>query len=91
VLLNRDKRVGPSANIIKRILSLPKLPSKVRRKVEEYIEEKIAGLYGHSEPSRRAFSRLISYPGSTDGEPKRNRRPALDDRYRTNNQTLPHG
>jgi hypothetical protein len=91
VLFNRDKRVGPSANVIKRILSSAKLPPAARRKVEQYVEEKIAGLYGHSEPSRRAFSRSISYPGSTDGEPKRNRRPALDDRHRTNNQTLPDG
>ena len=89
VVLNRDKRAGPSANIIKRILSSPKLPSKVRQKVEEYVEEKIGGLYGHSEPSRRAFSRSISYLGTTHGEPKRNTRSALDDRHRTKNQTLP--
>ena len=48
VLLNRDKRVGPSANVIKRILSSPTLPRAARRKIEEYIEERIAGLYGHS-------------------------------------------
>jgi hypothetical protein len=48
-VLNRDNRVGPSANIIKRILSSPKLPPAVRRKVEEYVEERITGLYGHSE------------------------------------------
>ena len=36
-LLNRDKRVGPSANVIKRILSSPSLPPGARRKVEEYV------------------------------------------------------
>ena len=54
-LLNRDKRAGPSAMIIKRILSSPNLPPAARRKVEEYVEEKIAGLYGHSQDRRRWF------------------------------------
>jgi len=35
--LNRDKRAGPSAKVIKRILSSPNVPPAVRRKVEEYI------------------------------------------------------
>jgi len=55
VVLNRDKRVGPSSAVIKRILSSPNLPPVARRKVEEYVEEKIAGLYGHAEHSRRFF------------------------------------
>ena len=33
-LLNRDKRAGPSAKVIKRILSSPQVPKKVRLKVE---------------------------------------------------------
>jgi len=52
-LLNRDKRAGPSAKILKRILSSPSLPPAVRRKFEEYIEEKIGGLYGHGTTRRR--------------------------------------
>ena len=54
-LLNRDKRAGPSSIIIKRILSSPKLPPMARRKVEEYVEDKIAGLYGHTQSRRRWF------------------------------------
>ena len=54
-LLNRDKRAGPSAVVIKRILSSPNLPPAARRKVEEYIEQKISGLYGHREDRRRWF------------------------------------
>jgi hypothetical protein len=54
-LLNRDKRAGPSAMILKRILSSPRLPPAARRKVEEYVAEKIAGLYGHSEGRARWF------------------------------------
>jgi hypothetical protein len=54
-LLNRDKRAGPSAMIIKRILSSPSLPPAARRKVEEYVAEKIAGLYGHHKDRIRWF------------------------------------
>ena len=55
VVLNRDMRAGPSSIVIKRILSSPNLPWAARRKVEEYIDEKIAGLYGHSEGRVRWF------------------------------------
>ena len=56
VVLNRDKRNGPSASVIKRILSSPNIPPTVRRKVEEYIQERISGLYGHSEQRTQWFS-----------------------------------
>ena len=56
VVLNRDKKAGPSASVIKRILSSPNIPPAVRRKVEEYIQERISGLYGHSVSATRAFS-----------------------------------
>jgi hypothetical protein len=55
VVLNRDKRAGPSISVIKRILSSPNVPPAVRCKVEEYIEDRIDGLYGHSESATRAF------------------------------------
>jgi hypothetical protein len=54
-LLNRDKTTGPSASVIKRILSSPNIPPAVRRKVEEYIQERISGLYGHGVSATRAF------------------------------------
>jgi hypothetical protein len=60
VVLNRDKRVGPSASVIKRILSSPNVPPAVRRKVEEYIDDRICGLYGHCESARRAFSNQLN-------------------------------
>ena len=62
VLLNRDKRAGPSAKVIKRILSSPQVPMSVRQKIEQYIEEKVSGLYGHSETARRSFWQPISAP-----------------------------
>jgi hypothetical protein len=55
VVLNRDKRAGPSAKVIKRILSSPNIPPLARRKVEEYVREKISGLYGHSERRSQTF------------------------------------
>jgi hypothetical protein len=64
VVLNRDKKIGPSANIIKRILSALKLPPAARRKVEEYVEERISGLFGHTEGGVPFVSRRVSYPSS---------------------------
>jgi len=55
VVLNRDKRAGPSAKVIKRILSSPQVPTAVRRKVEQYVKQKIRGLYGHSEQRTQWF------------------------------------
>ena len=54
-LLNRDKRAGPSSVVLKRILSSPNLPPVVRRKVNEFIREKIAGRYGHGKARVRWF------------------------------------
>ena len=69
-VLNRDKRVGPSSVIIKRILSSPNLPPVARRKVEEYVEEKIAGLYGHSGRSVRWFGdQFASRSGTAHSAP----------------------
>src|SRR6516225_175333 len=47
VVLNRDDRAGPSAMMLKRILSSPKLPFSARRKIEQYFFEKIADRIGH--------------------------------------------
>jgi hypothetical protein len=76
VVLNRDKRVGPSAQVIKRILSSPNLPPAARRKVEEYVGEKIAGLYGHSEERIRWFrDQMYSLvaQAATSGHMRRNK------------------
>ena len=54
-LLNQDKRAGPSAKVIKRILVSPQVPKKVRLKVEQYVEQKIRGLYGHSKQRTQWF------------------------------------
>ena len=70
-LLNRDKRAGPSAKIIKRILSSPNLPAAVQRRVEEYIEQKIDGVYGHAEARRRWFRDQFHSRTQTKTRPER--------------------
>jgi hypothetical protein len=42
-LFNQDKRAGPSAIVFKRILSSPDLPPRARRKIDQYIDDKISG------------------------------------------------
>ena len=59
-LLNSDKRTGPSAIVIKRILSSQDLPSRARKKIKEYVEDKIYGRYGHSAQRARAFRDVLS-------------------------------
>jgi hypothetical protein len=54
-LLNHDKRAGPSAKVIKRILLSPQVPKKVRLRVEQYVEDKIHGRYGHSKQRTQLF------------------------------------
>ena len=58
-LLNLDKRAGPSAIVVKRILSSATLPRCARRKFEEYVNDKIHGRYGHSERRARAFRDVV--------------------------------
>ena len=72
VVLNRDKRAGPSAKFIKRILSSPNLPPAARRKVEQYVEEKIAGLYGHNKDRVRWFRDQFHAPTPPTKKHERN-------------------
>ena len=76
-LLNLDKRAGPSAKVIKRILSSPNVPPVARRKVEQYVEEKIGGLYGHSErrTGRFATSFILDQRTTTPEPPRQPRLP----------------
>ena len=69
VLLNRDKRAGPSAVVLKRIFSLPNLPPTVRLKIEEFIKEKSAGRYAHDKSRVRWFR--DQFPTIAPGDDKR--------------------
>ena len=60
-LLNRDKRAGPSAKVIKRILSSSQVPERARRKVEQYVDQKARGLYGHCASATRSFGHQFQH------------------------------
>src|SRR5215831_11399832 len=56
ILQGNHKRIGISAAVIKRMLDQPKLPSSVRAKILEYVDEKSAGTYGHKGAQLRRFA-----------------------------------
>src|SRR5262245_60649063 len=49
VLRGDHKASGLSASIISRMLSSPELPAIVRSQILDYVTEKAAGAYGHTE------------------------------------------
>ena len=61
ILRADHKSSGLSAAIISRMLAAPRLPPLVRATILEYVEEKLAGSYGHSkEPLRRFTAGLLA-------------------------------
>src|SRR5262245_28894650 len=55
MLQGNHKTSGLSATVINRMLSMPDLPSRVRIRILEYVQEKLAGLYGHNKLQRNRF------------------------------------
>ena len=68
-LLNRARKAGPSATVLKHILASQSLPQAVRRKVEEYIKEKSTGRYAHDKGRVRWFH--DQFPTIASGDDKR--------------------
>ena len=65
ILKRTYKTSGLSAGIINRMLAAPRLPALVRAGILEYIDEKTAGLYGHSNTQLRRFAiRLTVKPAN---------------------------
>ena len=60
ILKANHKGSGLSAAVINRMLAAGPLPPLVRVRVHEYIEEKAAGLYGHSKKQLRRFTDRLS-------------------------------
>jgi len=59
----KHKTSGLSAVVINQMLMAPQLPPLARAKLLEYIEDKIAGVYGHSSQQVRRFAaRLMTTP-----------------------------
>jgi hypothetical protein len=50
ILRANHKGRGISGSVIKRMLDQPELPSSVRAKILEYVDEKSTGRYGHKKP-----------------------------------------
>jgi hypothetical protein len=63
ILKANHKRSGLSAAVINRMLAAPRLPPLVRDKILEYIDEKIAGSYGHSKTQTQRFTARLSGKG----------------------------
>jgi hypothetical protein len=59
VLRGKYKASGLSGKIVRRMLASPQLPAEARLRLREYVEEKLAGSFGHPEPSRRRFKTSI--------------------------------
>jgi len=56
IIQGTHKNSGLSATVINRMLASPQLPPSVRAKLIEYVEEKIAGRYGHGKDQLREFA-----------------------------------
>ena len=59
ILKASHKSSGLSAAIINRMLASPQLPSSVKLKIFEYIEEKSAGLYGDGKTGLKKFAARV--------------------------------
>lgn len=61
-LLNGDyKGSGLSANTVKRILSSTTLPAAVRELIQEYVEQKLLGTYGHDGARLKVFRKRLGF------------------------------
>jgi hypothetical protein len=60
VLCGNHKSSGLSASVIERMLSFPCLPPEARKVVEEYLQEKLAGTYGHRKERLRIFRMRVA-------------------------------
>jgi hypothetical protein len=54
------KGSGLSAGLVNRMLASSQLPAPVREKVIEYVQERLAGLHGHSASQCRKFAARLT-------------------------------
>ena len=59
ILQANHKNSGLSATVINIMLDSPRLPPAVRATILEYVEEKIAGRYGHGRQQRSRFAERL--------------------------------
>jgi hypothetical protein len=60
ILKAKHKNYGLSGALVNRILQRPRLNRRVRAKIIEYIQEKVAGCYGHNQTQLRRFNHHLS-------------------------------
>jgi hypothetical protein len=60
ILRANHKSSGLLAATVNRILMAPQLPPFVRARILEYVEDNVAGRYGHSKMQRRKFIARLS-------------------------------
>jgi hypothetical protein len=74
-ILNRNyKASGLSSTIINRIMCSPQLPASAKEKLEQYVQEKLAGKYGHPPIRLRLFRKqLLACPGAPVSNLQRSR------------------
>jgi hypothetical protein len=77
LLRANHKASGLSATLINRMWVAPQLPEPVRAKILEYVEEKIAGAYGHNVKQRRKFTQQLSIEVSRHSGPSMGSQPFL--------------
>jgi hypothetical protein len=65
VLRGNHKGSGLTVSVLNRMLAAP-LPSGVRTRIEEYVEEKAFGLYGHNRKQRSRFTARLNLTGASD-------------------------
>jgi hypothetical protein len=71
VLRGAHKSSGLSTSVINRVLRSQELPPNARRIVEEYVQEKLLGAYGHSEKRLVQFRTQLGYPTQPRGSRNR--------------------
>ena len=59
VLRGNYKASGLSGKIVNRMLASPQLPAGVRMRLREYVDEKLAGSFGHPKHCTRRFKMRI--------------------------------
>jgi hypothetical protein len=77
LLRANHKASGLSATLINRMWVSPQLPEAVRAKILQYVQEKIAGTYGHSAKQRRKFTQQLSIEVPCYGGPALGPQPFL--------------
>jgi predicted DNA-binding transcriptional regulator AlpA len=70
ILRADHKSSGLSATVINRMLAAPHLPPLVRAIILEYVDERLAGLYGHNNLQLRRFTARRSEQRSVDTRTK---------------------